>query len=283
MYKRKCLLTYISIFCLAIISSQVFAFGADGHRAVTKIAENHLSEKTATAIRAITNNADLSELSLWPDQIRGIPKWKKSKYWHYMNIADHESLETAKRSSKGDVLSALNHYYKQLNDSRLPDSERRQALSFFIHFAADIHQPLHVGRRDDRGGNSIAVKWPKKSRQKNLHWVWDSGLINSSKLSIEDYAEKLDSANKQQIHRWQQDSFLDWAVESKMLRTQVYEFGLKIPTEKLAKKPLSISQDYINRNKPIVEKRLLMAGIRIAGQLNKIFDPLHNDPLSADK
>ena len=86
--------------------------------------------------------------------------------------------------------------------------------------------------------------------------------MNGSMLSVKNRSEQ-----------WQQDSFLHWAEESKSLRPQVYEFGLKNPAGNIGKKPLAISADYINRNQPIIEKRLLMAGIRLAGKLNQIFDP----------
>ena len=271
MFNSKCILTYISVFCLSIFTGQACAFGPDGHRIIVGIAENHLSEKTALEIKSITD--DLSELSLWPDKIRGIPAWKKSKYWHYINVADHQQVSTAKRSAKGDVLSALNHSYLQLSNPQISGRERRDALGFFIHFAGDIHQPLHVGRHNDRGGNSIAIKWPTKNRAKNLHWVWDSGLIAIARLSVEDYVAQLDVVSEKQVQQWQQDSFLRWAEESKSLRPQVYEFGLKTSAANIGKKPLAISSDYINRNQPIIEQRLLMAGIRLAGKLNQIFDP----------
>lgn len=276
MLNSKWILTYSSILYLAIFTSQVCAFGADGHRIIVGIAENHLSEKTTLEIASITGN--LTELSLWPDKIRGIPAWKKSKYWHYINVPDDQQIATAKRSSRGDVLSALNLAFKQLQEPQLSDRERLQALSFFIHFAADIHQPLHVGREADRGGNSIAVKWSTRARLANLHWVWDSGLLSvtqpgKKKISVADYIVRLDIASDKQIQRWQQDSFFDWAEESKMLRSQVYEFGIKTPPTSAGKKPQFISQDYINRNRPIIERRLLMAGIRLAGSLNAIFDP----------
>ena len=279
MLNRKCTLTYIGIICLAIFSHQALAFGADGHRIISRIAENHLSDKTTQALKVMTEDADLSELSLWPDKIRGIPKWRKSKYWHYINISDHQQFdspefEALKRGPKGDLLSALNQFYQQLQNPELPKETRIQALSFFIHFVGDIHQPLHVGRQADRGGNSISVKWLKQNKRRNLHWVWDSGLLGVAKLSVEDYVARLDQASEKQIKLWQQDSFLDWAAESKMLRPQVYEFGLKTPPPTLKeKKSIPITQDYINRNKPIIEKRLLMAGIRLAGILNQIFDP----------
>jgi len=271
MLSNKCILTYISVFYLSIFTGQACAFGPDGHRIIVGIAENHLSEKTALEIASITD--DLGELSLWPDKIRGIPAWKKSKYWHYINVADHQQVGTAKRSAKGDVLSALNLAFKQLKQPQLSDRKRLQALSFFIHFAADIHQPLHVGRGADRGGNSIAIKWPTKKRTTNLHWVWDSGLITIARLNVEDYVARLDVVSEKQVAQWQQDSFLHWAEESKTLRPQVYEFGLKTPAGNIGNKPLTLNTDYINRNQPIIEQRLLMAGIRIAGQLNQIFDP----------
>jgi hypothetical protein len=271
MLNKKWILTYISIYYLSIFSVQACAFGADGHRIIAGIAENHLSKKTALAVKSITG--DLAELSLWPDKIRGTPAWEKSKYWHYINVPDQQQVGTARRSSRGDVLSALNHAYEQLNQPRLSERERLQALSFFTHFAGDIHQPLHVGRRDDRGGNGVAIKWPKKTKLTNLHWVWDSGLLSLTRLSVEDYIARLDIASEQQIQQWQQDSFLDWTVESKMLRSQVYEFDIKTPPAASGKKPQTITQDYIKRNQPIIEQRLLMAGIRLAGRLNQIFDP----------
>lgn len=270
MLKRKHVFTYL-LLCLALLSGRALAFGAEGHRIIAGIAENHLSKKTAEAMVSI--GADLTELALWPDRIRGLQKWQKTKSWHYINIADHEQFETLRRSARGDVLSALNHSYTQLGNPELPRHRRLEALSFFIHFAGDIHQPLHVGRQNDRGGNSIAIKWPPESRVKNLHWVWDSGLIQIAELSVEAYIARLDIVGEKQIQRWQQDSFLDWAKESKSLRSQVYEFGLGASPATIGKKPLTISANYINRNQPIIEKRLLMAGIRLAGKLNQLFDP----------
>ena len=86
----------------------------------------------------------------------------------------------------------------------------RQSLMFLIHIVGDIHQPMHVSRKSDIGGNTIHVQFPKAwqlhyldySRRLdydedeseimsikyppvqithhngwNLHSVWDSGMI----------------------------------------------------------------------------------------------------------
>ena len=274
---RKCLSVAV-VFWLAVGSSQNLAFGVDGHRIIVTIAENHLSKKTAAALAQISGGRALTELALWPDQIRGQQKWSHTKPWHYINIKDQERFADLRRSPRGDVLSALNDSYRQLKDPKTDSQKRREALAFFLHLAGDIHQPLHVGRRSDLGGNRVSIKWLGKNKRRNLHWVWDSGLIQDEQLSVDQYSALINTATVQQRRNWQTDSFLDWAAESKTLRAQVYEFG-----QPAQKGPVTIDQHYIDRTKPLIKKRLLMAGIRIAGELNRIFDCASATSLAVDK
>ena len=39
----------------------------------------------------------------------------------------------------------------------------------------DIHQPLHAGFAEDRGGNSVDVRF--NGRRENLHSLWDTALV----------------------------------------------------------------------------------------------------------
>jgi hypothetical protein len=266
----KCLSVAV-FFLLAVNSVQSWAFGVDGHRITVTIAENHLSNKTAAALAQISGGKPLAELALWPDQIRGAQKWSHTKPWHYINIKDQQRFADLRRSSKGDVLSALNESYKQLKDPRTGKQQRREALGFFLHLAGDIHQPLHVGRYSDLGGNRISIKWLGQKKRRNLHWVWDTGLIKTDGLDVNQYSAPIDRSTPEQRRNWQSDSFLDWAKESKRLRAQVYEFG-----QPARKGPITIDQNYIDRTKPLLQKRLLMAGIRLAGCLNRIFDSEHS-------
>ena len=266
------------VFWLAVNSGQSLAFGVDGHRITVAIAEQHLSQKTAAALAQISDGKALEELALWPDQIRGLQKWSHTKPWHYINIKDQQRFADLRRSPKGDVLSALNESYRQLQDPRTGKQQRREALGFFLHLAGDIHQPLHVGRYSDLGGNRIPIKWLGQNKRRNLHWVWDTGLIKVEGLDVYQYSALIDKSTPQQRRNWQSDSFLDWAKESKILRAQVYEFG-----QPARKGPITIDQHYIDRTKPLLKKRLLMAGIRLAGCLNRIFDSTHFAPLGADK
>lgn len=248
-----------------------FAFGADGHRIVVLIAQNHISEKTAIAINSIVDYDDLSELSLWPDKIRHLPNWRQSRYWHYVSIDDGEQFSDFNRHSDGDVLSALDYFYKQLQNPELSKQQRRESLLFFSHFVADIHQPLHVGRRADRGGNAITVKWPDKTKTVNLHQLWDSLILTTENKTAQQYSRYLvrhqDQTDILHFKEWRQPQFVDWARESKALRHQVYDFAQS------QQQPGTLTTAYIQRSKTIIEQRLLLAGLRLADYLNRIFDP----------
>ena len=98
------------------------------------------------------------------------------------------------------------NFEAELSDNALSQSQRRQALAFLVHFVADVHQPLHVGRRDDRGGNSIKVNWRGKTF--NLHQVWDSGLIADEKLSESAYVALIDRSSRAQQSVWQDSQSL---------------------------------------------------------------------------
>ena len=44
--------------------------------------------------------------------------------------------------------------------------ERAEALWFIGHFVGDVHQPMHVGYPEDRGGNDHKLKFSKTEPQR---------------------------------------------------------------------------------------------------------------------
>ena len=53
-------------------------------------------------------------------------------------------------------MEAIAYYVQVLNSPDSPRNEKRIALRFVAQFVGDIHQPLHAGFGEDRGGNSVA-------------------------------------------------------------------------------------------------------------------------------
>lgn len=237
----------------------VSAWGPNGHRVVGRIAMHHLTDEAARAVACLIGPEDLDQVSTWPDEIRSDPNWKKADPWHFISIDDAETLETTARDPQGDVLEAIARFSAVLKDPQASRQDKQEALKFLVHFVGDIHQPLHVGRRADRGGNSIKVTL--FNQETNLHSVWDAGLIDAEKLSFSELAAFIDHPTLMELQTWQNSTSADWAKESKDLRNRVYDFS---PDAKL-------SFDYAFKNVPLIKRRLLQAGVRLAGLLNAIF------------
>lgn len=236
------------------------AWGPNGHRVVGAIAENHLSEEALAAVRDLMGPESLARASTWADEIRSDPEWSRAAPWHYINIADDETLETTERNPRGDVLSAMERFERVLRDPEAPRQDRVEALRFLVHFVGDVHQPLHVGRSSDAGGNRILVLWFGEAT--DLHSLWDSGLIEARELSYTELVRFLDHPTPEQVADWQASGYRDWIAESFALRDEVYALGDR-----------RLGYDYLRDKTPIVERRLLQAGVRLAGLLDSIFRP----------
>jgi hypothetical protein len=238
--------------------STAFAWGPNGHRIVGRIAMHHLTDEAARAVECLLGPEGLDQVATWPDEIRADPNWKKADPWHFISIDDNETLETTQRDPAGDVVEAIQRFTAVLRDPQASLPSKQEALKFLVHFVGDLHQPLHVGRRADRGGNSIKVSL--FGQETNLHSVWDAGLIDNEKLSFSEFAAFIDHPTLQEIQTWQSSTVADWAAESKALRDRVYTIG-----------DGKLGYDYDFVQIPLIKRRLLQGGVRLAGLLNSIF------------
>ena len=260
----------------ALSPSSLWGWGANGHRVVGEIAERHLTPTAQGEVQALLGGESLAQVSTWADRIRSRDEWRHADPWHYINAADDESFLEVERNPHGDVLSAIEQQSAVLADPTADRESRANAVRFLTHFVGDLHQPLHAGRASDRGGNDTDVEWFREVE--NLHWVWDSGLIDHQKLSFTEWVRFLGEPSPREIVDWQSSSVLDWAVESKALRGQVYDFGDRTNDEGLPR----LSWRYVDRNLDTVELRLLQGGICLAGLLNHLLDPALASPSPAD-
>lgn len=253
---------FVAFLLLLAAPSTVLAWGPIGHRVVGRIAANRLTDEARIAVTCLIGPEGLDQASTWGDDIRNDPNWqpplKNPSPWHYISIDDGETLETTARDPNGDVLEAIDRFSAVLRDAQATRPAKQEALRFLVHFVGDVHQPLHVGRRADRGGNLIAVTLFKAPT--NLHSVWDTGLIDNEKLSFSELAAFLDHPTLIELQTWQSSPPADWAKESKAVRERVYQIG-----------DGNLSYQYAFDNMPVIKLRLLQAGVRLAGLLNSIF------------
>lgn len=269
MPSRRRALPALALLTLALVTvpAAAWGWGQNGHRVVGEIADRHLSNHARRQIAVILDGESLAEAATWPDEIRSDPAWDHTHAWHWMSIDDGETLATTARAAEGDVLEAMQRFEAVLRDPAAPKERKAEALRFLVHFAGDVHQPLHVGRRADQGGNGIPVRWFRESR--NLHYVWDGGLVESQRLSFTELTRFVDQATPQQVVAWQAAPYEEWVRESFCLRPVVYDFGTEAPADPGAVPDLGYG--YAFHKTPVIEERLLQAGIRLAGRLDAIF------------
>lgn len=247
-----------SVFVLLLVTFSVFGWGDTGHRVTGCVAEQYLSKKARKALERILGGQSLAMASTWMDDVRSDPAYKRMADWHWVTIPYGQTYEASSKNPHGDIIETLERVIAGLKSKQLSPRQEAEYVKILIHLIGDIHQPLHVGARDDRGGNQVRVKWFGKSS--NLHRVWDSDIIDGTKLSYTEFAESLDKPDAEQIRKWQHTSVREWAVESQQYHERVYAYDNG-----------KLGYPYAYKNLPLIREQLLKAGIRIAGVLNEIY------------
>jgi hypothetical protein len=249
------------------------AWGPVGHRIAGDLADQQLCPAARADAKSLGAGESLAELGTWADQIRDEPKWKGSRPWHYMNIADlgpgaglpdaRAAIDQFVHPPEGDVLEALARYSKVLADPKKPRDERAEALRFVVHLVVDVHQPLHVGRASDHGGNDVEVRAGNKGPF-SLHRFWDTEVLPSKGPS-----PKLEQRLEEQLAALPaeraNDPPAEWAAESLALRATVYGFRPE------GHGPATLDYGYVLSAQKIADERLVLAAARLAATLNTMF------------
>jgi len=240
------------------------AWGVEGHRAVGRLAEHHLTRKAQREIQALLGTETVTLVSTWPDEILypPTPEYKGTGPWHYVNTPgglNHDQyIENLKSQTIPNAYKALQENITILKDKSKPKAERAVALKFVIHLVGDVHQPLHAGRLEDRGGNSIKLTY--RGKETNLHSLWDSGLLDYQGLSYSEMGQQYDHVPASLRRQWQHDDIAQWLYESYQLCEQIYGEAAQNPAYGWA---------YFPEHGPQVKQRIQQAGMRLAGVLNE--------------
>jgi hypothetical protein len=148
-----------------------------------------------------------------------------------------------------------------------------------------VHQPLHAISNADLGGNCERID-PPINEAKNIHALWDGGIVNALDAGDKVLATRIDSyiAARSEPERkdFSSGSVEDWTWESHELARKMVYAKLQIPTQPIrfpngcAEAPPEITgfkpqidSLYIDDMKPIVRDQLAKAGLRLARVLNE--------------
>ena len=255
-------LIFIATFFLSAIGyTSENDWGKTGHRTTGEVAEKYLTKKTKQKIEELLDGQSLAFVSTYGDDIKSDPAYRKYGPWHYVNLdAGQTKYDKEKANPAGDLVFALRKGISVLKDPGASKEEKAFHLKMLVHFMGDLHQPLHAGRGEDKGGNEIQVRWFGDGS--NLHRVWDSEMINDFQMSFTELAESTDDLSAREVKQIAQGDVLDWMYESKELSKKVY--ASVEPGERLG-------YEYMYKWFPVVHDQLQKGGIRLATVLNEIF------------
>ena len=242
-----------------------FSWGVIGHRTSAEIAQQHLTKKAKKELRKLIGKGTLALWSNWPDFIKSDSTWNHASPWHYVDLPGHmekeKFIEDLKKLPGKNLYTQIPAMIAEIKDNSLSIEQRRTALYFLIHLVGDLHQPLHVGRDEDAGGNKIVVYWFDKKT--NLHSLWDSMLIEFQQYSYTEYAKVLDIADPEKVKAWQSGSLEDWFYDSHVLSDVIYDAS---PAES------KLGYKYNFQFQKMLDEQLLKGGVRLAALLNQAFE-----------
>jgi hypothetical protein len=262
--KTSLLNKLILIGLLLYLPSQSMAWGMLGHRVVGQIAETNLNPKTKIALKGIMGNETLAMSSNWADFVKSDKSYDYLYNWHFVNFAGGLNSVDINRLLKADT--AVNAYTKinflvnELKKKNLPKAQKIIYIRLLVHIVGDIHQPMHTGRAEDKGGNDVKLTWFGKSS--NLHSIWDTELVESQQLSYTEYTQAINFCSAKQKADWQNAPINAWITETYGMAQTIYG-GVALGDK--------LSYRYIYDNLNTVNNQLLKGGVRLAGVLNQIF------------
>ncbi len=244
---------------------QSMAWGTEGHRVAGQIADSYLTPKARAAIKAILGNETIAITSNWADFIKSDPNFSYLSSWHYIDLDKSytypELKEYLDQDTKVDAYTKLNFLIVELKKKDLSKENKLLYLRMLIHIVEDVHQPLHVGHTDDKGGNDIKVTW--FNNPTNLHSVWDSQIIEFQQLSYTEYTAWINHTTAAERAKLQNAPISEWLFESSQVAGKIYD---EVKTGD-SLNGYKYNFDHI----AIVNQQLVKAGVRLAGILNQIF------------
>jgi hypothetical protein len=246
---------------LLAITFTAFAYDAVGHRIVADIAYQNLTEKVRTQLDHLLGKHGIVYESTWADEVRSDNKYAYSYQWHYQDLDDNMTTAGLKKLLDNPKSEGEHLFYALGNmTSRLKtDKNDVEAIKFLIHFVGDLHQPLHMGRKEDKGGNKVDLNW--FGRKTNLHALWDGALIENQKMSYSEYSKYLQDKFESRKAEFKKCTLLQSIEASYAVRNLIYSYDYSDTN----------NYHYAYYFDDKLDEMLYRGGIQLANVLNAIY------------
>ena len=247
--------------CFLGLSLSLLAYDVVGHRIVADIAYDNLTVNARTQVDNVLGKHGIVYDAGWADDVRSDSKYAYSYQWHYQDLDDNMTSADLKKlldnpTAEGEHLffaidSMIVRLKKDKNDA--------EALKFLVHFVGDLHQPLHLGRKTDKGGNQVEYNW--FGRKTNLHAVWDGSLIESKRMSYSEFSRYLQDKFEPRKAELKKHNLLQSVEATYAVRNMIYSYDSSD----------SNNYHYVYFFADKLDEMLYRGGIQLANILNSIY------------
>ena len=252
---NKFLVSITFLISILIIPSKTFAWGKKGHALVAEVAFNYLDENTKKIVLQYLDGTTIEDAANWMDNIKKDHSLDYMKPYHYANFDKGESVEEI---NGGNIIYQLNQTIKDLqNIKSLSNEQIKIKIQIIFHLIGDLHQPLHVGYGNDKGGNTVQIYYNYKGT--NLHSLWDSGIIESKNITLGNciFSNKF---SKLELDKIREINVVNWGNDSRNLLDKIYKINTNNP-----------SDEYIDSSVILIQTQIYKAGVRLAAVLKQTF------------
>lgn len=245
----------VIVILVLILPINSFAWGKQGHSIVAEVAFEYLDASTKSNLLKYLDKMSIEDAANWMDDMRDDHSYDYMKPYHYVNF-DKGSI--VKVNPGSNILSVLTNTINDLkNYKNFTKEEVKTKLCILFHLIGDLHQPLHVGYGNDKGGNTMQINY--NGFGTNLHSFFDSGIIKAKNITLQDCL-KSNKFSSTEIKNIQYINVSEWATQSRSNLNEIYNFNGH-----------NIQDEYVNANAIIIKTQLLKAGLRLASVLNEVF------------
>ncbi|RTE51640.1 S1/P1 Nuclease [Arenibacter aquaticus] len=253
-------LVFLCLFFVQMAQGNELEWSQTGHRTVGEVAQQHIKTRTKKALNKLLHGQSLALISTFADDIKADRKYTNFDPWHYVNYPSDKKYTEVTPSKNGDVVNGIEKCIEIIKNRNSLKEDKVFYLKMLVHLIGDLHQPMHVGRFEDKGGNDIQLQW--FGRGTNLHKLWDSNMINQYGMSYTELANNMTVLTKKQIEYIQKGDVYDWVEESQELANEIYD-----SVEAGEKLGYAYSYKYWRT----VAQQLQKGGLRLAKVLDDLF------------
>lgn len=221
----------------------------------------------------------------WPDDVRGDPIFHPESHdrWHGIRLpykpgGQPPSVKT-KKPSEVNILTTFPQNEKKVRSSAA-GRDRAVALCWIFHQVGDVHQPLHAVTlysaefpNGDRSATAFYIRAKPGTETVSLHGFWDNLVQQSNKASsvMEKAKEIRDKYPRRELNDLKHVEFSKWADESHELARKVaYRLG-RLHGSSDEQNGAVLPADYVEMAEPVAQRRVALAGYRLADLLQQWF------------